>query len=142
MRFSVGPLNAGDSDLTLARQLGAATYEEPPFAPISPEGLRWAGERVTTAREVIVAPVPLGPGNVALLDLALGAARDGCPVLLLEPELPDGPSDSVAERLAPLVRARDYSGRGEALYRALLAADAHCLATPAATIAQIVETLA
>ncbi|HEX6796749.1 MAG TPA: ABC transporter ATP-binding protein [Ktedonobacterales bacterium] len=141
IRFSVGPLNAGDSDLTLARQLGAATHEEPPFAPISPEGLRWARERIASARAVIVAPVPLGPGNVALLDLALDAACECRPALLLEPELPDadGAPDTTAERLAPLVRARDYSGRGEALYRALLAAGARCAATPAAVVAQVAE---
>ncbi len=141
IRCSVGPLNAGDSDLTLARQLGAATHEEPPFAPVSPEGLRWAGQRISTARAVIVAPVPLGPGNVALLDLALDAARDGRQVLLLEPELPDGDADEepIADRLVPLVRARDYSGRGEALYRALLAAGAQGAATPAAVVSRLTE---
>ena len=139
VRFSVGPLNAGDSDLTLARQLGAATHEEPPFAPISPEGLRWAELRIAAAHLVIAAPVPLGPGNVALLDLALDVERAGRPVLLLEPELPDDGEDNIAERLAPLVRARDYSGRGEALYRALLAAGAQCVATPTGAVAQIAQ---
>lgn len=139
IRFGVGPLNAGDSDLSLARQLGAATHEEPPFAPVSAEGLRWATERIAAIRAIAIAPVPLGPGNVALLELALGAALAGRLVLLLEPELPDvdAGADTVAERLAPLVRARDYSGRGEALYRALLAAGARCVATPAAVVAQI-----
>ena len=141
IHFSVGPLNAGDSDLTLAHQLDATTYEEPPFAPISPEGLRWAGERIAGARVVVVSPVPLGPGNVALLDLAREAARAGRPVLLLEPELPGATPDavSVSERLAPLVRARDYSGHGEALYRALLAAGVRCVATPSAVVASLAE---
>ena len=139
IRFSVGPLNVGDSDLTLARQLDAATHEEPPFTPISPEGLRWATERIAMARAVIVAPVPLGPGNVALLDLALNTARTGRLVLLLEPELPDGSPDTVVERLSPLALARDYSGRGEALYGALLAAGARLAATPAAVVALVAD---
>ena len=144
VQFSVGPLNAGDSDLTLARQLGADVHEEPPFAPVSPEGLRWAGERIGEARAVIVAPVPLGAGNVALLDLALDAAIAGHPVLLLEPELPypdgGGEQESLAERLVSLVHARDFSGRGGALYRALLTSGARCGATPAAFVAQVAES--
>jgi iron complex transport system ATP-binding protein len=133
----VGPLNVGDSDLALARQLGAAIREEPPFAPVSLEGLRWAVERSAAAQAVVVAPVPLGPGNIAMLELALDAAREGRPVLLLEPELPDGDTNTAAERLLPLVRARDYSGRGEELYCALLDAGARCVATPAAVVASV-----
>lgn len=140
--FGVGPLNVGDSDLALVRRLGAATYEEPPFAPVSEAGLRWARERIAAARTVVIAPVPLGPGNVALIELALEAARAGQSVLLLEPELSDGSAQTAAERLAPLVHARDYSGRGEALYRALLEAGAHGMATPAAVVARVSEAAA
>src|SRR5579872_751162 len=68
--FSAGPLNVGDSDYALARRLAAVCYAEPPYAPVSPQGLAAARERMEQARAVVVCPAPLGSGNIALLEAA------------------------------------------------------------------------
>lgn len=116
--FSAGPLNAGDSDAVLAQQLAALCIIEPPYAPVSAEGLAAACVRMDEARAIILCPTPLGPGNVALIEAALAAGREGHEVVLLEPGATG--SDDEASVLA-LVGARDYSGQGTTLYRQLLA---------------------
>jgi cobalamin transport system ATP-binding protein len=116
--FSAGPLNAGDSDAVLAQQLAALCIIEPPYAPVSAEGLAAARVRMREAKTIILCPTPLGPGNVALIEAALATRRDGHEVVLLEPGATA--SDDEASVLA-LVGARDYSGQGTTLYRQLLA---------------------
>lgn len=139
--FTVGPLNVGDSDHALARRLAAACLEEPPAAPISAWGLAAARAAMAAADATVLCPMPLGPGNIALLDAALDAAleaaseaRDrGAVVLLLEPD--GGTPEETPEEADARVQARDFSGRGPALYRALLAAGARRVATPAEALA-------
>jgi iron complex transport system ATP-binding protein len=144
--FSAGPLNAGDSDYELARRLAALCLTEPPFAPVSSSGLAAAREHMLGASAVIVCPMPLGPGNVALLDAALDAARTSVPVLLLEPEASliasddmDGAADNAAQALARAVATRDFSGRGPQLYAALIQAGAHIATSPAQVGARLRE---
>jgi iron complex transport system ATP-binding protein len=124
--FSVGPLIAGDSDDVLARRLAALTLEEPPYAPISSQSLVAAHERMHAAGVVVVCPMPLGPGNIALLEAARDALAAGAAIMLLEPDaVPGGalPNEMDERRLAAMA-ARDFSGGGVTLYRALLAAGA------------------
>lgn len=135
--FSAGPLNVGDSDCALAQRLATLTLVEPPYAPLSAEGLAAARERMIEAGAVVICPAPLGLGNIALLDEALAAQRAGARVTLLEPGLGAPPGDEKDEKdkkdeagLA-LVEARDFSGRGRAAYTALLAGAAVWVATPA-----------
>jgi iron complex transport system ATP-binding protein len=125
--FSAGPLNVGDSDYALAERLAIACIIEPPYAPISEVGLTAALEAMRAAETILVCPIPLGVGNVGLLDAALTAAQSGARVLLLEPEMAD---TSDQEALLARVAARDYSGRGADLYRALLEAGAEVAASP------------
>ena len=125
--FSAGPLNIGDSDYALAERLAVACIVEPPYAPVSDAGLAAAGEAMRAAGAVLLCPLPLGAGNVALLDLARSAAQSGARVILLEPEAGSMPD---REALLARVAARDYSGRGPALYRALLEAGAEIAAMP------------
>jgi len=129
--FSAGPLNVGDSDCALAERLATLTLVEPPYAPLSAEGLKAARERMIEAGVVALCPTPLGPGNVALLDEALAAQRAGARVVLLEPGLgaASDADDSDAAGLA-LVAARDFSARGRAAYAALLAGGATWATTP------------
>jgi iron complex transport system ATP-binding protein len=119
--FSAGPLNVGDSDHALAERLAVSCIVEPPYAPISDAGLAAAREAMRAAGAVLVCPIPLGAGNIGLLDAALAAAQSGVCVILLEPALGDA-----SDREALLARGatRDYSGRGPDLYRALLEAGA------------------
>jgi iron complex transport system ATP-binding protein len=118
--FSAGPLNVGDSDYALAERLAASCVVEPPYAPISAAGLAAARAAMESAGAVIICPIPLGSGNVALLDAARAVAQSGAQVILLEPELADADREALLVRVA----ARDYSGRGPDLYRALLEAGA------------------
>jgi iron complex transport system ATP-binding protein len=119
--FSAGPLNVGDSDYALAERLAVSCVVEPPYAPISDAGLVAARESMRAAGTILICPIPLGAGNVALLDIALAVAQSGARVIWLEPELAD-----VADQQALLARvaARDYSGRGPDLCFALLEAAA------------------
>ncbi len=128
--FSVGPLNIGDSDYTLAQRLAADCLVEPPFAAISPEGLAAARARMAQARTVIVCPTPLGPGNIELLDAALAARQRGASVALLAPH----PDDET-------IAARDYSGRGVAAYQALVAAGAVWARTPGEAVAWLTDII-
>jgi iron complex transport system ATP-binding protein len=125
--FSAGPLNVGDSDCTLAELLAVSCIVEPPYAPISDAGLAAAQETMSAAGVVLICPIPLGAGNVGLLDVALAAAQSGARVILLEPELGDAAD---REALLARVAARDYSGRGQDLYRLLLGAGTEVVTAP------------
>jgi iron complex transport system ATP-binding protein len=127
--FSAGPLNIGDSDQALAERLAALSLSEPPYAPVSPEGLAAARAHIAEAGTLVICPAPLGPGNVTLLDAALEARTLGTRVILLEP----GATEDAARPLAR-VAARDFSGRGVAAYAALLAAGAEVAMSPAAVV--------
>ena len=160
--FTIGPLNVGDSDYTLAQRLAAACLTEPPFAAVSSAGLAAARERMAAARAVIVCPTPIGPGNIELLDAALTALQAGMPVALLTPspfpQAWEGEPDQRApmapatlpshtygkgagglglpdERAIAEIAARDYSGRGVAAYRALAAAGAVWVGAPSEALA-------
>jgi iron complex transport system ATP-binding protein len=142
--FSAGPLNAGDSDATLAERLADLCIVEPPYAPVSEQGIASAREHMLNARAVIVCPIPLGHGNIALLQAALAARQAGVPVLLLEPTrnlaASDGQADASAgddESAFAAIRARDFSGQGMELYRQLLAAGARWVATNAEAVSAL-----
>jgi iron complex transport system ATP-binding protein len=141
--FSAGPLNVGDSDGALAERLATLTLIEPPYAPVSTEGLAAARERMIEAGVVVICPAPLGPGNIALLDEALAAQQVGACLILLEPGVgaslaapgdaaADGETAANAVDTAGLavVESRDFSGHGRAAYAALLAGGATWAATP------------
>jgi iron complex transport system ATP-binding protein len=125
--FSVGPLNIGDSDYALAERLAVSCIVEPPYAPISEAGLAAAREAMRAAGAILVCPIPLGAGNVGLLNAALVAAQSGACVILLEPDMGDA---SDRESLFARAAERDYSGRGPVLYRALLDAGAQVATSP------------
>jgi iron complex transport system ATP-binding protein len=132
--FSAGPLNAGDSDYTLAQRLAASSIVEPPYAPVSAEGLAAARMRMVDARAIILCPTPLGPGNIVLVEEALAARRAGHKVILLEPTaLSTGDTDA----LLATVGARDFTTRGVELYRELLESD--CLV--AKSVAEALQLL-
>ncbi len=81
--FSAGPLNIGDSDHTLALRLAREVITEQPYTPISQHVHEQASARLAQAALLIVCPMPIGPGNLALLQEALDAARHGTIVLML-----------------------------------------------------------
>lgn len=132
--FSAGPLNIGDSDYALARRLAVVCYAEPPYAPVSPQGLAAARERMASAQAVIVCPAPLGPGNISLLAAALQALQAGTDVILLELGEVSGDGTSLDMET---IRERDFSGRGAELYGALLAGGARLAFSPLDVIRQL-----
>ncbi len=145
--FTAGPLNVGDSDHLLAQRLALHAITEPPYAPVSPQSVAAASERIAAAGAVVVCPMPLGAGNIALLEMTLAACRAGTFVVLLEPARALDPtgrrnptggavgaSEHVEERDAAALAAvaqRDFTGRGVDLYSALAEAGGHWAASPA-----------
>jgi iron complex transport system ATP-binding protein len=83
--FVAGALNIGDSDHTLALRLAGDVITEQPYAPISPATLERVRASLTQVEVLIICPVPVGSGNLVLLQEALQAARRGLPVILLAP---------------------------------------------------------
>src|SRR5256714_13557613 len=119
--FIAGALNIGDSDHTLALRLAGEVITEQPYAPISPPILDQVQTSLTQAALLIICPMPIGPGNLALLKEAAVAAQRGLPVLLLTPPISDStPALNEPEPIEDgmLLRTkmaeRDYTG-GEGL---------------------------
>src|SRR5712692_4308093 len=119
--FVAGALNIGDSDHTLALRLAGKVITEQPYAPISPPILELVHNSLTQAALLIICPMPIGPGNLALLKEAVAMAQRGLPVLLLTPPISDStPALNEPEPIecAMLLRTkmaeRDYTG-GEGL---------------------------
>ena len=119
--FIAGALNIGDSDHTLALRLAGKVITEQPYAPISPPILELVHTSLTQAALLIICPVPIGPGNLALLKEAVAMAQRGLPVLLLSPPISDStPALNESESieggmvLRTKMAERDYTG-GEGL---------------------------
>jgi iron complex transport system ATP-binding protein len=81
--FVAGALNIGDSDHTLALRLASAVITEQPYAPIALTTLQSVRESLEQVQVLIICPVAIGPGNLALLQEALQAAKRSLPVILL-----------------------------------------------------------
>ncbi|HEY7347065.1 MAG TPA: ABC transporter ATP-binding protein [Ktedonobacterales bacterium] len=128
--FSIGALNIGDSDYALALRLAAEVIGEQPYAPISSDTAVQAQAALKRTQAQILCPVPIGPGNLIMLRLALEAAQEGLYTILLEPLSAPTVEDDTASETASLraqVAARDYTGgEGASLYDALLTAGAQC----------------
>src|SRR2546423_465539 len=119
--FIAGALNIGDSDHTLALRLAGKVITEQPYAPISPPILELVHTSLTQAALLIICPMPIGPGNLALLKEAVAMAQRGLSVLLLTPPISDStPALNEPEPIEDgmLLRTkmaeRDYTG-GEGL---------------------------
>lgn len=103
-QVSTGVLNAGDDDWEAARALQVQVLDVPPFSPIDAAAAERLRAALAAVDHVVVAAVPLGPGNVGNLQ-AVAAAVDPGRVVLVG---------------ADAVQGRDFSGgEGQRLYRAL-----------------------
>jgi len=115
--FSVGALNIGDSDHTLALRLAQDVITEQPYAPISPAVLEKVRARLSQIALLILCPVPVGPGNLSLLYEAVEAAQRSVTVLLLAPTA-IGDNDTSGDTLTgedallqqTAISERDYTG--------------------------------
>lgn len=141
LAFSAGPLNIGDSDHTLALRLAGEVIAEQPFAPVSEATRQRLHARLQEVSLLILCPMPIGPGNLALLEEALVYCLNGGPVLLvLPPDSAGEPHSGPAQpqSLLRLLRAqeRDYArGEGARILLRLIEAGA----TPLRSLSEIVE---
>jgi len=120
-RVSVGVVHVMDTDEEAARSLGLEVIQEAPFSPLGDEAVQAAAQAARTAEAVIVAPVPLGPGNLRNLEVAAAALANGVPVIIV-----DG------------VEARDFAGgRGAAAASALVARGARVVPDLAGAVAAL-----
>jgi cobalamin transport system ATP-binding protein len=81
---SVGVLHGSDTDAAVAERLNLVRVSVPPFSTIDKESADACRTLMLAADVLIVCDAPFGPGNVANLRLALGAARAGVRTVLLE----------------------------------------------------------
>jgi iron complex transport system ATP-binding protein len=131
--FDAGVLNIGDSDYTLALRLANNVITEQPYAPISSANVEQVRTSLQHVALLILCPMPIGPGNLALLQEAVQAAQRGLPVLLLAPTendmsyVPNAQTATADERLQRTgIAARDYTGgQGVKLTQMLLQYGAH-----------------
>lgn len=119
--FSAGALNIGDSDHTLALRLASEVVVEQPFAPLAETTLAHLRTLLQATSLLILCPMPVGLGNLALLQEALVSRQRGTPVLCLLPgdrATAPGVADLRVESLAQLLHMpeRDYThGEGTRL---------------------------
>jgi iron complex transport system ATP-binding protein len=81
---SVGVLHGSDTDAAVAERLNLVRVSVPPFSTIDEESAAACRALMLAADVLIVCDAPFGPGNVANLRLALGAAQAGVRTVLLE----------------------------------------------------------
>lgn len=130
--FIAGALNIGDSDHALALRLASEVITEQPYAPISPAALRQVHNSLAHITLLIICPMPIGPGNLPLLQEAITAARLGITVFMLAPVIPASgskPGEQTISNEEVLqqtgIAGRDYTnGEGMRLVRELLQAGA------------------
>lgn len=141
--FIAGALNIGDSDHTLALRLASAVITEQPYAPISPATLEQVRTSLLRMKLLLFCPMPIGPGNLSLLQEALLATYRGIKVLILAPTVLDSKPETqvvtVDEALQQTgIAKRDYTnGEGVRLVREMLQAGA----TVVESVAEAVEAI-
>ncbi|HEX6477277.1 MAG TPA: ABC transporter ATP-binding protein [Ktedonobacteraceae bacterium] len=126
--FVAGALNIGDSDHTLALRLASEVVTESPYSPVSSKALEQVQSSLTRVSILIICPMPVGPGNLSLLQEAVSAAKRGLPVLMFAPAMPDSQiksEDSLSDEDKLLhqtgIVLRDYTnGEGLNLVREML----------------------
>ncbi|MBA2682582.1 MAG: ABC transporter ATP-binding protein [Ktedonobacteraceae bacterium] len=125
--FSAGALNIGDSDHTLALRLAKEVITEQPYSPVSRSALAKVDACLLSVKLLIICPTAIGPGNLALLQEAVHAAKKGLPVVLLASSVdtacaPNDTTTEIADDLQlPDMAARDYTqGQGLALLKQLV----------------------
>jgi iron complex transport system ATP-binding protein len=93
-RVTLGVVALFDSDAETAEELGLPVVAEVPFAPIGEEARAKNRDLLEEAEVIVVAPFPIGPGNLPLLEDVLGVAGR-VPTYLVE---------------SPTITARDFTG--------------------------------
>jgi iron complex transport system ATP-binding protein len=111
-RVTLGVVALFDSDAETAKELDVPVVAEVPFAPLGEEARAKNRELLAEAEVVVVAPFPVGPGNLPVLDDVLAIAGR-VPIYVVE---------------GPLSGARDFTGGLGASRLAVLRPRAHVVA--------------
>ena len=120
-RVTAGTLHLLDTDAQRAEELGIPYAAEVPFAPIGREARAQNARLLDAARAIVVAPMAIGPANLANLQDLLG--RSGTvPILLLEGAAPDRRDFVGGEGARSWERLRAGGGRSVGSIEELLAA--------------------
>ncbi len=124
--FVTGALNIGDSDHTLALRLASTVITEQPYTPISSTALEQVHRSLSQVKHLVICPMPIGSGNLALLQEAVFAAQHGLSVLLLTAGLPQIASiGDQPQTISDIMASQDYTGgSGLKLLQALVLAGA------------------
>lgn len=93
-RVTLGVVALFDSDAETARELELPVVSEVPFAPIGEEARAKNRDLLAEADVIVVAPFPIGPGNLPVLEDVLAVAGR-VPIYLVE---------------SPTSTARDFTG--------------------------------
>jgi iron complex transport system ATP-binding protein len=123
-QVSLGAVALFDTDTETAGELGVPTATEVPFVPLGEEVRSRNRLLLAEADVVVVAPFPVGPGNVGVLEDLLAAAGEKS-VFLLEsigPGRRDYTDGAGAQRLAELAQRSTRVRDADDLLRALAAA--------------------
>jgi iron complex transport system ATP-binding protein len=110
LRVSAGVLHGTDTDDEVAARLDLLRVSVPPFSEIDDASAEACLAMMRAADVVVVCDAPYGPGNVRNLELALRAAEDGVPVLLVE-EMPIEERDFTGGRATELWTELRAAGR-------------------------------
>ena len=86
-RVSLGVLNIGDTDQKIGKTLGLVMVVEEPFSPISERAYRENQTLIAKADLVVIERFLVGKGNLANLQAAIAALRQGKRVIVLENDL-------------------------------------------------------
>jgi iron complex transport system ATP-binding protein len=107
--LSLGVVPLFDTDLEVSEELHVPSVVEVPFAPISAPVRAQHQALLAAARTIVVAPFPVGPGNLSNVEDVCAVANQ-VPVVLLEP--PDSPPrDFTGGGLPPLLEEiRNHGG--------------------------------
>lgn len=92
---TLGPVNTGDTDWSVARLHRLPLVELPPFTPVTAPATVQHRRQLAGAELVVIAGLYVGPGNLDNLRAAREAQADGRAVVLVDP--------------AP-IRTRDFTG--------------------------------
>lgn len=103
--LTAGVLPLFDTDTETAQELGVPAVVGLPFTPISQESREKLRPLLSSAESVVVAPIPVGPSNLANMEELALLPRGGPRVYLVEPvgwtgrDFTEGAATRVRERL-------------------------------------------
>ncbi|NLH99859.1 MAG: ABC transporter ATP-binding protein [Chthonomonadales bacterium] len=122
-RLTAGVLNRLDTDEGVTSALGIPCATEEPFSPISDGSYQMALDLAARARLVVIAPIPVGHGNLRNLNLASELAGRGARLIVVDD---------------PPVEARDFTdGSGQRAWSQLLTQAARVLVGDDSVVAAV-----